>query len=379
MTVEPKELTDDARRRWRPRPTLPGPSYHSQVTWGEERERIFYSEWICVGREEEIPGPDDFMVRPIADESVIVVRAREGGLRGFYNVCAHRGTKLCDDGIGHARSGVFKCPYHAWTYNTQGRLVGTPNVHEEEGFDRSTRPLWHVAVDTWGGFVFVNLTDSAVPEPLDDFFSRNEEGHPDVYRRWGVGDLRIGHRIEYEVAANWKILLENYNECLHCPSIHPELVQLVPIFRKGLTEGRWGAQLAEGAQTLTLDGKTGRPLLPGLEQEDRKIYVGMTVFPTLLINFHPDCVMTYRLEPLGPGRTRVVSEYLFMPDVIASEDFDPSDIAGLWDLVSKQDWDVCERAQTGVRSRAYSRGGVYPFNDRWVYEFTKRYLNSMGG
>ena len=274
--------------------------------------------------------------------------------------------------------GVFpkNSTYHAWTYRTDGALVGTPNVAENEGLDRSTLPLWSVHVETADGFVFVNLAER--PTPFDAFCAANPEGDiREVIERWRLADLRIAHRIVYDVAANWKIVTDNYNECLHCPGVHPELVKLVPTFRKGVTESVEGALLAEGATTLTHSGTTNRPPLPGLEADDLTSYTGNHVYPTLMINLHSDSVMTYRLEPTGPAHTRIVSEFLFHPDTIARSDFDPTDIVEFWDLVSRQDWAVCERAQLGVTSRAYDEGGVHPFNDRWIVAFNERYRSSI--
>ncbi len=364
---------------WVPQPTLGSDYYCADDVWELEKERIFYDEWFAIGREEEIPSPNDYFVRSVANESVIVVRGKDGSLRAHYNVCAHRGTKLCDEGTGVARSGVFKCPYHAWTYNTDGVLVGTPNVHEEEGFEKATRPLWSMAVDSWQGYVFVNMAEGPTPlmERLD-----HDSYEPRAFERYGMDELRIGERIVYETAANWKIVLENFNECLHCPSVHPELAQMVPIFRKGRVEERpgwWGNTLIDGATTLTPSGTSDRPPIPGLAGEDLHAYYGFHLFPNLLLNFHSDCVMTYRLEPHGPGHTTIVSEYLFPQGTIADPGFDPSDIVGFWDLVSKQDWDVCERAQTGVGSRAFRDGGVYPWNDHLLHEFNEIYLARLRG
>ena len=143
-------------RKWRPQPTLPGPDYFSAATYDRERERIFYADWFCIGREEEIPTPGDFLTADVAEESVLVTRAPDGDLRAFYNVCRHRGTRLCD-GAGAAKSNVIKCPYHAWTYNLEGTCVGTPNVHEDEGLEKADYPLWQLAVDVWDGFLWVNM------------------------------------------------------------------------------------------------------------------------------------------------------------------------------------------------------------------------------
>ena len=365
----------DPAAAWMPRPTLPGHAYHDPAVWAEEQERIFAAEWICVGREEELPAPGTYLVRDVAQESVLLTRAKDGTLAALFDTCTHRGTRLLD-GQGELRSGVIKCPYHSWTFSAAGELLATPNVAAGDGFDRSTRPLWRLSLDTWNGFVFVNM--SARPEPLRKSFARGMEGDPtDLIARWGIGDLRIAHRITYEAEANWKLIVENYSECLHCPGIHPELVKLVPLFRTGMVEGDEGAELADGVVGFTRTGATNRPPLPDLTERDRQIYMGNTLFPTAMINLHADCVMSYRLEPTTPTHTRIVSEFLFHPDTIARADFDPSDVAEMWDIVSRQDWAVCERAQLGVRSRAYAGGGVYPFNDHSVAAFNDRYRASM--
>ena len=153
-------------RDWTPRPTLTGADYTSDAVYAEERERVWFDGWVCIGRDEEFPNPGDFLVRDIAGESVIVTRNQGGEPRAFYNVCAHRGTKLLDETgelCGHVGK-AFKCPYHAWSFDLDGRLIGTPNVHEDEHFDREAYPLHQIAVGSYAGFVFVNLSDA--PEPL---------------------------------------------------------------------------------------------------------------------------------------------------------------------------------------------------------------------
>jgi Rieske 2Fe-2S family protein len=359
---------------WVPQRTLPGHVYSDPDVWREEQDRLFATEWICVGREEELPSPGTYQVRNIADESVLLTRAEDGRLHAHFDTCSHRGTRLLDGG-GELRSGVITCPYHAWTFAADGEPIATPNASAGAGIDRSA-PLWPIGIETWNGFVFVNM--SAEPEPLRTRFARGMEGDiTEAVERWGMGALRIGHRITYEVEANWKLVVENYSECLHCPGIHPELVKLVPLFRTGTVEGDDGAELAGDAVAFTRSGTTTRPPLPGLSDHDRHIYMGNTLFPTTMINLHADCVMTYRLEPAGPTHTRIVSEFLFDPDTIAREDFDPSDVAEMWDIVSRQDWAVCERAQRGVGSRSYARGGVHPYNDHSVVAFNERYRAAM--
>jgi Rieske 2Fe-2S family protein len=364
---------------WRPRPTLAGHQYTSQEVYDEERERIWWGDWVTIGRSEEVANPGDFVVKDLAGESIFVVRNQDSALRGFYNVCAHRGTKFLDDDVsGNARK-AFRCPYHAWTYDLDGRLIGTPNVKEDELFDRSNYPLHPVTIDEYAGFLFANL--SPEPRPLIEALTDGAETIT-VFERFKMQDLRIGVRIVYEVNANWKIVVENYNECLHCPSIHPELVQVVPLFRFGEV---WdeetrddGNAMREGATSFTISGRSELPKLPGLDPVDYTMYYGSYEFPNLMLNLHPDCGMYYIAFPKGPRHTQVVSEYLFRPEVIADPNvFKPEPVVEFWDLISKQDWDVCERAQTGVGSRAFT-AGVYPRQDRFLYWFNEEYRLAMG-
>jgi Rieske 2Fe-2S family protein len=364
---------------WTPKETLPGRDYHDPAVYEADRARIFHSLWSCIGREEQLAEPGDYLTQELAGESVLVTRTLGGELRGHYNVCRHRGTRLAD-GCGHVRK-VLTCPYHAWSYDLEGKLVGTPNVHEEEGFDRAAHPLWRVHIETWAGFVFVNLSDD--PPPLREWLASDPD-NPLWFDKYRVEDLRIGRELTYEVAANWKIIVENFNECLHCPTVHPELVQIVPIYRKGEVEERdgwWGNSLADGAGSFTTTGASGLPALPGIDATDAHTYYGFHVFPNVLLNFMPDSVMYYLLLPRGPEHTTVISNYLFRPETIEGVDgFEEKagEIVKFWDLVSRQDWGICERAQTGVRSKSYAGGGVYPFQDRLLRAFNKRYAAVRG-
>ncbi|MFP5342902.1 MAG: aromatic ring-hydroxylating oxygenase subunit alpha [Candidatus Limnocylindria bacterium] len=367
---------------WRPRPTLSGADYSSDAVYAEERERIWFGGWVGIGRTEEIPEPGDYLVRDLAGESIVVARNRDGGLRGFYNVCAHRGTKLLDEtgpACGHV-SKVFKCPYHAWSYDLDGRLVGTPNVDEDEAFDRADYPLHAIGVDAYGGFLFVNLAEAAQRRPLLDQLREGMESITN-FERYRLDELRVGRRIVYEVEANWKIVIENYNECLHCPTIHPELVAVVPLYRFGEVwdeetrdDGNW---MIEGATSFTRTGRSTLPPFPDLLPDDYRMYYGTFQFANVMLNLHPDAAMVYYALPRGPHHTTVVSEYLFRPETIAAPDFAPEPVVEFWDLISRQDWAVCERAQTGVSSRSF-RAGVYPRQDRFLFDFNQHYRRAMG-
>ena len=377
VTQERPRVRDAAG--WRPRPTLTGTDYTSAAVYEEERERLFFGGWFCVGRADEVASPGDYLVRDVVGESVFVVRNRANELRAFYNVCAHRGTKLLDDqpDCGHLGK-ALKCPYHAWSYDYDGRLLATPNVHEDELFEREDYPLHAIAVDEYAGFLFVSLADA--PQPFGESLRNSNETITD-FDRYRMGNLRLGRRISYDVAANWKIVVENYNECLHCPQIHPELVQVVPLFRKGeVWDGETadgGNLMLEGATSFTATGTSDLPKFPDLLAADYGMYYGVFQFPNLMVNLHPDSVMAYIVYPNGPDRTTVISEFYFRPEALALPGFDPSPTVDLWDLISRQDWVVCERAQLGVSSRAY-KGGVYPRKDRLLFDFNERWRTEMG-
>jgi len=364
---------------WRPRPTLAGPDYTSESVWAEERERLFFGGWVCVGRADELARTGDYLVRDVAGESIFITRNADGELRAFYNLCAHRGTKLLDDDPACGSLGkAIKCPYHAWSYDLDGRLIGSPNVQEDEEFERADYPLHAIAAGEHGGFLFVSLAES--PRPLLDHLADSNETMLD-FDRYRLGELRLGRRITYDVAANWKIVVENYNECLHCPTIHPELVKVIPLYRKGEVwdgETRDGGNLMiEGATSFTATGSSDLPKFPDLRPEDYGMYYGAFQFPNLMINMHPDSVMAYLVYPHGPARTTVISEFYFRSEALELPGFDPSPTVDLWDLISRQDWAVCERAQLGVSSRGY-RGGVYPRKDRLLFDFNERWRRAMG-
>ena len=356
---------------WRPRPTLTGADYTSAVVYEEERERLFFRGWLCVGRSEEIAEPGTYLVRDVVGESVFVVRNRDGEPRAFYNVCAHD-----EPACGHLGK-ALKCPYHSWSYDFDGHLLATPNVHEDEQFERDDYPLHAIAVGEYGGFLFVSLAEH--PRPLGEWLRNSNETITD-FERYRMAELRLGRRLTYDVAANWKIVVENYNECLHCPTIHPELVQVIPLFRKGeVWDGETadgGNLMIEGATSFTATGVSDLPRFPGLLDPDYGMYYGVFQFPNLMVNLHPDSVMAYLIYPNGPGRTTVVSEFYFRPEAIALPGFDPSPTVELWDLISRQDWTVCERAQLGVSSRSFR--GVYPRKDRLLFDFNERWRQELG-
>lgn len=358
-----------------PRPvhTLPGRYYTSPENYAVEQERIFAGRWACVGRSEDVANPGDYMLVELAGESLIVVRDRAGKIHAHYNVCRHRGTRICQDPTGRFGE-TIQCPYHAWTYGLDGRLVAARNMQDTPGFNRTDWPLHRAAIAEWEGFVFLNL--AADPIPFETVYA------PVIGRlsRWGTTNLRRGARIEYDVAANWKLIVENYSECYHCPLIHPELAALSPwqSGRNDLSTGPFlGGYMELTHESMTVDGTRRRPPLPGLQSDDLRRVWYYALFPNLLLSLHPDYVMAHFLWPMGTGRTRIVCEWFFDPAIMAMDGFDSSDAVQLWDTTNRQDWHVCELSQLGVSSRAYTPG-PYAHAEGLAWQFDQEYLRAMG-
>ncbi|MGE0555728.1 MAG: SRPBCC family protein [Gemmatimonadales bacterium] len=355
--------------------TLPAEYYTSPAILAEETERIFLTQWHCVGRAGRLARRGDFFLTTIADESLIVLRDRHGELRAFFNVCRHRGTRLCQEPSGHL-SETIQCPYHAWTWTTDGRLIGAPHMQEVEGFDKAGYPLHQAGIAEWEGFVFVNL--AVEPAPFTEAFA------PMIGRlaRFGLERLVTGHAIRYEVASNWKLVFQNYSECLHCPTIHPELSCRLP-YQSGandLVEGPFLGgymEITEGFDSVTTTGARVGPYLGELSREDRRRAYYYTLMPNLLLSLHPDYVNYYLVRPDGVDRTVVESEWLFHPDTLADQGFDPKGAIEIWDVTNRQDWFITEQSLAGIRSRRYAPG-PYSARESIPAAWDRAYLDLMG-
>ncbi len=359
--------------------TLPGKYYYDPAIYELELEKIFSRMWVCVGRAETIPSrPGAYQLVTIGRESVIVVRSRDGILQAFLNVCRHRGARLCSQATGQLK-GSIQCRYHAWTYGLDGRLIGAPNIMNDEQFDRTAFGLLPVALAIWEGFIWLNLSDNPPPvvTQLDPVIIQRF-GSYERFDRYGIGELKIGKSISYEVQANWKLLLENFMECYHCGPMHPELCDLLPDFRSGKTYAYGdAATYASDAEAFTITGKASRPPLKGLQPEDLRLYYGEVLLPNILINLLDDHVVVHTIWPEATDRSRVVCDWLFDADVITMPNFDPMDAVELFDIVNKQDWEVCEMAQQGMASKAYRSGGVYVPSEWHIRELADFILEKL--
>ena len=354
-------------------PSLPSSAYTSAEFFGNEKTHIFLRDWSAVCRSEEITEPGAWQVIDLAGEDLLLVRGQDGMPHAFYNVCRHRGARLCagrDEKPRPGRAvlpnavqanGAIRCPYHGWLYDFAGKLRGTPHIFESADFRRGDYSLYPVAAMEWGGFVFLNPTpDGAAP------LAAQLGEMPERVARYDLAALRIGHRIGYEVDANWKIICENYNECYHCAPVHPELVALVPAFRdQGGASLDWqrGIPHREGATTFSWSGTSSRAPLPALDADERERHKGELLYPNLFLSLASDHVAAFILRPRGPERTNVDCLFLFAAEEIARADFAHEDVSGFWDVVNQQDWAICERVQAGMHARPHVQGYYAPMED----------------
>ena len=349
----------------------PSTLYRDEAVFRLEFDRVFARSWFCVGRADSVAHAGQYLAVEVVDQPVLIVRDGREELRAFHNVCRHRGALLCEPGAGFARRAI-KCPYHAWAYGLDGTLVGTPNVGKDE-VDRDRLGLVPVRVGEWQGCLFVNLSGDA-PDLLE--WLGDQEDRPVAFERWHLEDLRTGRTTTREVKANWKILVENYEECLHCPTVHPELVDLIPTYRKGGVSDPqrtdWGVNLKPGSSALTATGSTTLPTLPWFSPDEALAVYGAHIFPNAMLDVSGTVVSLATLNPVAVDRTVVTLEYLFAPETIASDNFDPSDVVAFSELVSAQDTAVCERVQRGIASRGFT-SGVYPDMDAGLHRFAQRY------
>jgi Rieske 2Fe-2S family protein len=331
---------------------LPAAWYRDPAHYARELEAFWYRGWIAVCREEEVPHPGDWKVAKLGSQSVFVVKNPKGNIKAFHNTCRHRGSILCTKETGHFTRERIVCPYHSWTYDLAGKLVATPRRMPTPDFDMKRFPLFEVGLQSWGGFLFVNLSGKKKFTPAKEFKNHHLE------------NLRIGKRIVADVKANWKLLAENFSECFHCPPVHPELCRIVTAYQEA---GAWGLRAKEskpefkpGAVTLTLDGSARIPPFKKLSKAEKSTpYIPWMLPPNLFLNVHPDYVNSHLMFPTGPESVRIVYDWLFEPAHMP-RGADLEHYTALWEITNAQDARNCEWQQQGIQSREFRHGHYVP-------------------
>ena len=337
--------------------TLPAEAYISDEVFAWETERFLQGSWFCLGRSSDLARPGDRRAVRIGTEGVLLARGSDGALRGFFNTCRHRGHELVACGGPVANDRYIRCPYHSWTYALDGTFKAAPNFTDRRDWQRRDpdNSLIPARVEEWGGWAFVDCSGEA-PSLAEHIGNLAEEMDPYEPER-----LIPASTHEYVIHANWKLIAENYHECYHCSTIHPELCRVTPTDSgvafepTGLVVGG-SMDLMDHALTMSLTGESRGVPFRRLDAEQRRHVLYLHLFPNILISPHPDYVMTHRLEPLDHGRTRIECQWLFPPEAIDLDGFDPSYAVEFWDITNRQDWNACEGVQRGAAGRGYRQG-----------------------
>jgi Rieske 2Fe-2S family protein len=350
---------------------LPRAAYVDPDVFAWEQRNFFTGGWMCVGRSDAMPQPGDQRAESVGHAGVFLMRDADGVLGAFANACRHRNHELLPCGEPTVNRAIVLCPYHGWSYRLDGRLRKAPG-YDDSGwgnFDPSENGLVQLPAVEWHGWIFVDASGSA------GAFSEHVAGLEEIVAPYEPERLTVAGRHEYVVPANWKILSENYQECYHCPVIHPELCAVSPPQSgdnyvhpaSGSWVGGW-MDLRDGVDTMSLDGRSLATPLRGLDEHRRHIVDYIGLFPNLLISLHPDYVMTHILTPLAADQTKIVCTWAFSPEDLAREDFDPAFGIDFWDVTNRQDWSACSSVQRGLSSE-HSVPGLMSQAEDGVYQF----------
>jgi Rieske 2Fe-2S family protein len=354
---------------------LPREAYVDPAVFEWEQHNIF-SGWTCVGHAGDLATVGAQKAVGTGPNAILLVRAEDNTIHAFANTCRHRGHELLACGAT-AKGRSIVCPYHSWSYRLDGRLRNAPGFRDVEGFEPDAFGLAELRLFNWHGWLFVD------PSGEDAEFSAHVAGLEEVVGPYHPEDLTIVARHSYELATNWKVIAENYQECYHCSTIHPQLSRISPptsgenLEFEGSWMGGW-MSIVEGAETMSLTGKSGGVAIAGLSEQELRSVMYLVGYPNLLVSLHPDYVMTHLMTPLAVDRTHVECAWAFPKDVAAKADFDPSYAVDFWDLTNRQDWAACESVQRGLASPHARPGPLAPDEDG-VYQFVTRVAKAYSG
>jgi len=344
--------------------SLPQRYYISEEQFAEDVEKIWKRQWLYAGHVSQVKSPGDFFTFTLLNESLIIVRARDNRILALHNVCGHRGMRLCE-GAGRARRIV--CPYHSWSYSTEGELLTASQQQGELTLDRSELALKRTQVSVWQGLIFVNFS----PEPLPDVEDIVGPEGTAAMARLEPEKMKIVHTDVYSTKANWKLLLENGVECYHCPTVHEEFCEVLdPAAMTGYYADDYSAKLVQelvipiqyGKDSLTLTGNLASRKLLGDFGRGVPIppdYSGtgfMTQPGYAWGDFHPDHAMIATCNPTGPTSSEFAASWLVHEDAVEGVDFEVEDVIGLWATTHPQDAKTLARQQAGIGSSAYKPG-----------------------
>lgn len=367
----------------RPGHALARPFYDREDVFAADMQMLL-DRWTCVGHVSEIPQPGDYITAELGRESAIIVRGRDGAVGALMNVCRHRGSRICRPGPGHAE--VLVCPYHAWSYQLDGRLRAAREM--PEGFDPAAYALKPLSLAIVAGLIFVSF--GGAPPGLAEV--ERALGRVEARYRWSTA--RIAARKSYAVCANWKLVMENYHECYHCAPAHPEFSVHHLLARPKNRDARaandveaWGAEpdgeevarlivspLAERSLTGSRDGALLAPVMDAEGPAGECVFAEAGFLSAFLA--YADHGVIYRFIPRAPLMSEMEVIWLVRGEAEAGRDFDVERLTWLWDVTSQADKRIIEMNQAGVLSRAFEPG---PFSkmEPGTAAYVARYLEEM--
>ena len=338
-----RPLSEDAERSW----TLPSRYYFDPAIYGAEREKIFFKSWQYVGHQSQVANPGDYITGYIVDQPVFVVRDRKGVLKGYYNVCLHRAHELLK-GAGSLKSAAITCPYHAWAYDFEGTLRAAPNCKNVKDFNVEDFKLMPIQVEMFAGFVFVNLDPDA--KPMKDqvgWLADDLRKHvPDFDNLKLIETTTFG---DTTTKANWKVVVDNYVECYHCPKAHPAFADMIE-----MTEYR-NEIIGPISRQLGLNTKPKNDAYEFSPDAPVTHAAFWFMWPNITFNMLPGetQLSVAIVQPKG------VEECVFWAHIYGHKpERDPARVAYGRDVLGPEDTSLCESVQRGLHCRVYKQGRI---------------------
>ena len=354
--------------------TLERDYYTKKSIFKKEHKNIFQNDWICAGHISEFSQSGSFKVINNSNESALITKDNDGSINAFYNLCRHRGTRIKDEPCGKFKNNI-RCNYHGWSYDLKGELISAPHMNKVEGFKNDDFPLHQIPLKIWEGFIFLNFNDEA--NDFDNFFKPIQN----KFRLWNIANLEIGNTIEYQIKCNWKLIIQNYSECYHCPIIHPRLSAIHNYLggHNDLFSGPFLGgymEFSDNKESITSTGNLCCPPISTLNEDSlNKVYY-YSIFPNLLLSLHPDYVMYHLITPLKTDKTLISCGWLFSEGVVSSNKYDLSEAINFWDQTNKEDWYISEQSQLGINSKKY-QPSPYSTQESLLAAFDRYYLKRI--
>ena len=353
--------------------SLPANWYYSDKIFNKEISKIWLNNWIYICHSSQLNKNLSFVTATVSKQNIIVLRNGSGNLKSYYNTCRHRGSKLISENSGTLQSKLIICPYHQWSYSADsGELLSVASFsNPPEGFCKENFPLYEIALKEWRGCIFINLSEKPYWN-IDKIFQRK----PDALKNFPLETMSFGHLWKKTLNCNWKTFWENFNECLHCPNVHPELTNLVPMFTRKIinpkdlpgsiqksqnSDPKYSGGLRIGAETWSEDGSAQGKVIKSLSNDEiLRGHVYASSWPSMFIGGYADHVRIVRILPKDSEKVELTAEWLFESETLEDKNYNKDNVISFACRVMEQDGRVCELNQTGIYSKPHKNGLLMP-------------------